>query len=207
MNDILVHPTSSPLQKVAGMLEAGMLFRQLGLQFLLLIATLSSVYVLFGLGRTRLWIASQLVLSGLTVLSPLLLQLILTIRMTHPHEWRRRTLELLRALPLGIGLSITLFVGFCDTLFRPSREWEKTLRGGEAGTLQKSRVRWLRGAARIAAVEAVWAALTLAALIVAVRKGYWESWLPFAIFASGFGQSAAASFTELAAEARGGTAS
>jgi cellulose synthase/poly-beta-1,6-N-acetylglucosamine synthase-like glycosyltransferase len=191
----------------SGLLEATMLFRQLGLQFLLLIATLSSVYVLSELARTRVWIASQLLLSCLMVASPLLLQLILTIRMTHPHDWRSRMRELLRALPMGIGLSITLLAGFCDTLFRPAREWEKTLRVGEAGTLQKSRGRWLRGAASIAAVEAFWAALTLAALIVAVRNGYWESWLPFAVFASGFAKSAVASFAELTTEARAGAAS
>jgi cellulose synthase/poly-beta-1,6-N-acetylglucosamine synthase-like glycosyltransferase len=201
------HLTGLARGGTSGLLEATMLFRQLGLQFLLLIATLSSVYVLFGLARTQLWVASQAVLSVLMALSPLLLQLILTMRMTHPHDWLRRAKDLLRVLPLGIGLSITLFAGFCDTLFRPSREWEKTLRSGEAGTLQESRARWLRGAAWITAAEGFWAALTLAALIVAVRNGYWESWLPFAVFASGFGKSAVASFSELAAEARAGSAS
>jgi len=184
-----------------GLLEASMLFRQAGLQFLLLLAGLTGLYVLMGLPRTHAWMASQILLSAVMTLSPTLLQLVLTIRMTH-RDWLRRTMQLMRALPLGIGLSIALLAGFWDTLWNPAREWEKTLRRGECGTLEKSRRRWLRSAGAIALGEAIWAGLTLAGLVAAVRNGYWESWIPLAFFAMGFGKSALTSILEMASEAR-----
>ena len=185
-----------------GLLEASMLLRLLGLQFLLLLATLASFYTLWGLPRTASWVASQILLSGLMIVSPMLLQLVLTLRMTHPGDWRWRAAWLLRALPLGIGLALTLVAGFCDTLWNPRREWEKTLRLGEAGTLSKSRRNWLYSAGAITLAEVSFAALTLAGLVAAICGGYHESLLPLAMFATGFVKSAVTSLSEMAAAAR-----
>jgi hypothetical protein len=118
-------------------------------------------------------------------------------------DWRRKVSLLLRSLPLAVGLSISLFAGFCDTLWSPHREWEKTLREGESGLLQGSRRRWVRSAWRLTMAEMVLGGLSLAFLVLAVRNGYWESWVPLLFLTSGYLLSAFTSVSEIVPQLRG----
>lgn len=186
-----------------GLLEGSMLFRLVGLQTLNIIVPIISVYPAVGLPRTRAWMASQLGLTAILTFSPTLLQLVLSQKLLYP-DWGRRARLLLRAAPMMIGLSVTLFAGFCDTLFAPEREWFKTLREGEQGVIRGSRRRWLRAALPISAAELGLGLIALTGFAFAIRNGYWESWVVLLSMALAYLCSAWAGVSEVRARLSAG---
>jgi Glycosyltransferases, probably involved in cell wall biogenesis len=177
-------------------LELSSLHLVLSTPSVLFITLISGLFVALGLPRSPEWIAVQIGLTGALLLFPpaqegLLSQILLY------SDWPRRCLLILQALPLGIGVSVSILVGFWDTVRPREAEFVTTPKQGSIPVIQRSRKRWLHVAAWIAAFETAFGLLILMILIFAILRGYLESWLLFFIVSSAFLVSGAKSWREI----------
>lgn len=166
-------------------LELSLLHLEFSMPCLLLVALVTGLYVVLGLPRSGIWLAAQIALMAALVLFPPALEVLLSQKVLHC-DWRRRGVLVLRALPLAIGVSVSVLAGFWDTLRRSTLEFVPTPRRGADAVIGSSTSRWLASAARIAAVEIMLGVVVLLALIAAVVRRYPESWLLLLVVSSAF---------------------
>lgn len=166
-------------------LELSLILMQFTPPLLVLLALLSGLYVGLGLPRSGLWLAAQIALSASLLCSPTMLELILSQKLAY-RDWPQRWLMLVRALPLAIGLSVSLIAGFWDTLTRSEAEFLKTAKQGDISVIRASQQRWLRSAIRITSSEIILGLIILVFLALSVARSYPEAWLPLGILASGY---------------------
>lgn len=186
-----------------GILEPSLFLLQLSTPMLVLLVPLLTLYVGLGLPRNMIWIGGQLALGILTLLSPTALQLLVS-QWAYGTNVLQRLRLVARGVPLGIGLSISLLAGFADTLFSPKREFVRTAKQGGAAVLARSTRRWLGSAVRISIWELVWGGLSLATLVLALRRGYYETCVPAAALAMAFITAGAHSTREILQRLRAG---
>lgn len=182
---LLTHTRSMFKSGFLGLLEGSLLFRQIGMQALLATVLVTTCGIVLRTPRTPLWMASQIALACVVILSPTLLLLILSQVQRHDRPVRRIR-RLLGAVPLMVGLSVPLLTGFLETLFHPRQDWLKTLRAGERGVVHGSARRWLTSTASLVLINALLGACCAAAFAFAVARGYWECWPLLGTFGSGF---------------------
>ncbi|MDQ5822881.1 MAG: glycosyltransferase [Chloroflexota bacterium] len=171
------------------LLEVSLLHLVFSTPFLLLAALFTGIHIVLGLPRSTGWLAAQLALTGVLLLFPPAIEVLLSQKLLY-RDWPRRCLFALRALPLAIGLSVSVLAGFIDTIKRSRAEFVTTPKQGAEAVVQSSKERWLQTAERIAGVELLIALLSFAALILAVVRGYPESgflflWLSGAFLVAG----------------------
>lgn len=166
-------------------LELSLLHLELSMPCLLLVALATGLYVVLGLPRSAVWFTVQIGLMAVLVLFPPALEVVLSQKLLY-RDWPRRGLLVLRALPLAIGVSVSILAGFWDTIRRSNLEFVPTPRPGADAVIRSSRRRWLESSARIAALEILMGVLVLVGLILAVERHYPESWLLLLSVSSAF---------------------
>jgi sulfite exporter TauE/SafE len=167
------------------LLEGSLTVFQVGMPFTVLIPPLIFAYMAAGLERSGAWLASQLILTLSLVTAPVLLEVVIAQKLLYP-DWRARVGRIFRGLPLLMGLTVALFLGVLDTVTRSKAEFVQTPKKGQLGVVRTSAHAWLRGFLPIAAGQWTLAAVCLAALALALARGYWES-LPILLsMGSGF---------------------
>lgn len=191
----------APHGLLASLLDASVLALQLSMPSVLLLQLLTAVMVLFGCPRTEFWLYEQLAQSVLLVLMPVALQLTLGQRLLHT-DWLKRALLLARSWALGFGLSVAVWAGLLDVAFRSRQEFVRTPKQGGVGLLQGNQRKWLRFSLVGAVVEGLLAVLGGAASVVALTRGYPETWVPLFLLAVGASGACVASIREAAREWR-----
>jgi cellulose synthase/poly-beta-1,6-N-acetylglucosamine synthase-like glycosyltransferase len=177
-------------------LELSSLHLVLSTPSVLFITLISGLFVALGLPRSPEWIAVQIGLTGALLLFPPVQEGLLSQILLY-RDWPRRCLLILQALPLGIGVSVSILVGFWDTVRPAEAEFVTTPKQGSIPVIQRSRKRWLHVAGWIAAFETAFGLLILVILILAILRGYLESWLLFFTASNAFLVSGAKSWSEI----------
>src|SRR6266508_22618 len=177
-------------------LELSSLHLVLSTPALIVVGVLTGAQVALGLPRTAGWTAVQLGLSAALVLFPPVQEGILAQRLLY-RDWKQRCLRLLPALPLGIGVSVSILAGFRDTFRRDAPEFVRTPKQGAEGVILTSGARWVRTAACIATAESALGGVLLAAGTVAVVRGYAESWFLLFALAGAFLTACGRSWSEI----------
>ncbi len=177
-------------------LELSLLHLELSMPCLLLVALATGLYVGLGLPRSGIWLTAQVGLMATLVLFPPALEVLLSEKLLY-RDWQGRGILVLRALPLAIGVSVSILAGFWDTIRRSTMEFVPTPRPGADAVIRSSRRRWLESSARIAALEIVVGVLALIALVLAVGRNYPETWLLLFSVSSAFLIAGWTSFREI----------
>lgn len=184
-------------------LELSSLHLVLSTPALLLVGLLTSAYVTLGLPRTPGWTLAQLGLSASLVLFPPAQESMLSQRLLYD-DWVRRCLRLLPALPLAIGVSVSVLAGFRDTIRRREPEFVRTPKAGSEGVITSSPKQWRRTASRLAAVELGLGVVLLAGAALSLARGYAESWFLLIALAGAFLIAGIRSWSEIVG-GRGGS--
>lgn len=177
-------------------LEVSLMHLVLSVPSLLLAALFTSLYIVLGLPRSTWWLAAQFALIGVIVLFPPTLEVLLSQKLLY-RDWPRRCLLAVRAMPLAMGLSVSVIAGFIDTIKRSRAEFVTTPKQGSEAVIQSSKKRWLQSAEWIAGLELLIGLLALAVLVLAIMRGYAESWFLFLWLSSAFLIAAATSLREI----------
>lgn len=192
------HARQLPRQGKIGVLEATLLLREAAaLVWVPLTITMAATSIA-DLRRTDAALAANATLTALCILSPTLLMLVLSQKLLH-RDWWARARAITRAVPLLIGLSVALWGGVAEAFFGKRREWAKTLREGEVGTLKGSAARWRNSAIGVALGELLLGVLASVGLACAVAQGRWESWVLLALSSWAYLVSASTSWREITA--------
>ncbi|HWZ90928.1 MAG TPA: glycosyltransferase family 2 protein, partial [Polyangiaceae bacterium] len=186
---------------LASLLDTSVLALQLSMPSVLLLQALTATMVFIGQARSQLWLHEQVALSVLLVLMPVGFQLMLGQRLLH-EDWLRRALLLLRSFALGVGLSVAVWAGLLDVLFRSRQEFVRTPKQGGTGLVAGNHRSWLRFSLVGAVVEGFLALLGGAASVLALARGYTEALVPLLLLTAGAGGACAASVREAAREWR-----
>lgn len=177
-------------------LELSSLHLVLSTPVLVLAGMCAATYVLFELPRTIPWMVTVIALTVALLVFPPVQECILSQRMLHRH-WVRRSARLLPAIPLALGVAVSIVAGFCDTLARNEPEFVRTPKRGAAGVATKTRAGWNRAAGVVMGVELVLAAAFTACARLAVVHGYPEAVALTAALGVVFILSAARTATDL----------
>jgi cellulose synthase/poly-beta-1,6-N-acetylglucosamine synthase-like glycosyltransferase len=163
---------------------------------LLLAGLTTGVYVVMGLPRSSGWLVAQAGLAASLLLFPPAQECMLSQRLLYA-DWGSRCRRLLGALPLAIGVSISIAAGFLDTLRGGEREFVRTPKGHLSGVMAGSSTRWRDSVVRVALAELLAGVLLLSATVVAVALDYLESCALLVILASGYLIASARSWREI----------
>jgi cellulose synthase/poly-beta-1,6-N-acetylglucosamine synthase-like glycosyltransferase len=166
-------------------LELSSLHLVLSTPTLLLAGLMTGLYVIAGLPRSSGWVIAQIGLVASLLLFPPAQECMLSQRVLYA-DWKRRCRRLLGALPLAIGVSLSIIAGFHDTLRGGSREFVRTPKGGSFGVIEGTFAHWRSSAVRTASAEVLAGLLLLGATVIAVVRGYPESWLLLATLTGGY---------------------
>jgi len=191
----------APHGRLASLLDVSVLALQLSMPSALLLQVLTAVMVLVGYPRSPLWLHEQLALSVLFVFMPVGFQLALGQRLLHD-DWSKRALLLLRSFALGVGLSVAVWAGLLDVLFRSRQEFVRTPKQGGTGLVAGNHRSWLRFSLVGAIVEGLLGLLGGAASLLALTRGYSEALVPMSLLTLGAGGACIASIREAAREWR-----
>jgi Glycosyl transferase family group 2 len=167
------------------LLEVSLLHLVLSTPCLVLAALLTGLYVTFGLPRSTSWITAQVGLMAIVAVFPPAQEVLLSQRMLY-NDWKKRCLLAIQGFPLAIGLSLSILAGFCDTFRDKKMEFVRTPKQNSDAVIKSSRSRWIQNAATIAGLEILIATLALTALIIAVSRGYPESFFLLSLVSSAF---------------------
>jgi cellulose synthase/poly-beta-1,6-N-acetylglucosamine synthase-like glycosyltransferase len=185
-----------PYEASARLLQVSSLNLVLSTPALLVAGILTSAHLALGLSRGLAWITVQLALTVAVVIFPPVQEGILSQKLLYV-DWVRRSLRLLPALPLGIGVSVSIVAGFIDTLRPDEPEFVRTPKAGAEGVILRSRTQWLRSASRIAGVESALGFLFACAAVASVILFNPESWLLLLALAISFSVSGWKSWSEI----------
>jgi cellulose synthase/poly-beta-1,6-N-acetylglucosamine synthase-like glycosyltransferase len=169
---------SSALGKAAGgrrhFLELSSLHLVLSTPVLVVAGLLAAIQVAVGLPRTPLWIGAVIAVTVALVLFPPVQECILSQRALY-RDWVSRSLRLIAAIPLALGIAVSIIAGFCDTLARAEPEFVRTPKQGAAGIVTATRAGWNRVATGVTAVELALGLVFAAGAILAMTRGYPEA--------------------------------
>jgi cellulose synthase/poly-beta-1,6-N-acetylglucosamine synthase-like glycosyltransferase len=182
-------------------LELSSLHLVLSTPVLLLAGTLTAIQVVASLPRSRAWTLVELALLICLVLFPPVQECVLAQRALHRH-WVRRSLRLLPALPLALGVGVSILAGFHDTIARREPEFVRTPKGGAAGVVTATREGWHRAAAGVLGVELAVALGFATCAALAAAQGYPEAVPLLAALGLVLGVSVVRTTSELRKETR-----
>ena len=155
-------------------LELSSLHLVLSTPVLVVAGLIAALHVSLALPRTPVWVAVVIALTIAVVVFPPVQECILAQRVLY-QDWVRRSTRLVLAIPLALGIAVSIIAGFCDTLARNEPEFVRTPKRGADGIATSSRTGWNRAAAAVTGVEVALVLVFVAAAVSAVLRGYPEA--------------------------------
>jgi cellulose synthase/poly-beta-1,6-N-acetylglucosamine synthase-like glycosyltransferase len=180
----------------AHFLELSSLHLVLSAPMLVLAGFVSALGVILGQPRSPAWVVAELGLTVALIFLPAVQEFVWS-QVALYRDWFRRSLRLLPAVPLAIGLSVSIMAGFTETLRKDEPEFVRTPKLGARGIIETTTARWAGVATRIAWVELGLGCLFIAAGVLSIALSYPESSLLLLGLGAAFAVSAALSWSEL----------